>query len=91
MDADRIELVRRLFTAMTEKAEELHELAIAGQTRFSSPGKMAKRVGAAARAIEALASAAAALTEAQDFGGVEDSAGHMEDEPDDRASGDPDV
>ena len=64
MDEDNRELVRRLFAAATALIETAHDAAIAGQSGAIAAGDYAEaahRLQGAARAIAALAAAAAVI------------------------------
>jgi hypothetical protein len=64
LDEDHLELVRRLFAAVTALIETAHEAAIAGQSELLTAGdyaEAARRPQGAARDIAALAEAAAVI------------------------------
>ena len=69
MDTDRVELVRILFVAMTERAEALHESAMGGQALHASVRicrDNAQRVIELAQTVCTLAKAAEVLCEGHD-------------------------
>jgi hypothetical protein len=60
MDADRLELLRGLFAAVTEVLEDAHEAAIGGQNAHRGPAsllKAAEKLSAAARDLRTLTDA----------------------------------
>jgi hypothetical protein len=69
MDEDRVELVRSLNAAITEKAEALVEQAVAGQALHASSDvymAIARDLAESARAIAVLAQAGAILSTEDD-------------------------
>lgn len=69
MDADRAELVRQLFVAMTEHAEAIHESAMEGQAPHVSRAictDNARHIMHSAEAVGTLAKAAVILCGADD-------------------------
>jgi hypothetical protein len=70
MDEDRVELVRSLYAAITEKAEALVEQAVAGQALHASSHvyiAIARDLVESARALEILAQAGAILSAENDL------------------------
>jgi hypothetical protein len=66
MDADRVELLRRLFVTAAEVIEDMHEAAMAGQAGNTGPRryiKAAERILLAAQQVRILAEAAAIVAE----------------------------
>lgn len=68
MDADQLELLRRLFVTAAEVIEDMHEAAMAGQDVHKGPsqyGKAAARIVSAAQQVRILAEAASIVAKSR--------------------------